>query len=550
MTRMTKLVRGGVALLVVSLLAACASAPPETLDESLDLIRKRALQRHVAWLAHDDRAGRMTGEAGYDHAAAYVAEQFESMGLEAAGSDGWFQPVALRSYKANEASAKFVLHGAQGDEALVYRDDFSVSADPVAASTSVRGEVVYVGYGVHAPKLGYSDYDGIDVSGKIVALYSGSPESLAGAERAFYASSLAKRKEAVARGAIGTISLRSRKTEERRPWEESKARIGKHSRMTWVNDAGEAADYLPQLRGGAYLSPDAATRLFANAPLSYEASLDAVAAGEVASAQLGVEVTIATESVHETLSSPNVVGLVRGSDPELADEYVVYTAHLDHLGTADKDGKTHVYNGAYDNAMGVALMLETARAFAALPPRRSILFVAVTAEERGLLGSDFFVNNPVVPPGSIVANINLDMPLFLYPVADLVAFGAENSSLQLVAEASAEAEGFRFAPDPMPEENLFVRSDQYSFVRKGIPSIFLVPGFTSLDGDVDGEALYREHLKEHYHKASDDLSRPIDWKSALRFARAHTRIGYTVASETGRPAWLEGNVFGVRFATP
>jgi len=550
MSRLTKAVRGAVALLVITLLAACASTPPATLDESLDLIRKRALQRHVAWLAHDDRAGRMTGEAGYDHAAAYVAEQFESMGLEAAGSDGWFQPVALRSYKPKEASAKFVLHGAQGDEALVYREDFSVSADPVATSTSVRGEVVYVGYGVHAPKLGYSDYDGVDVSGKIVALYSGSPESLAGEERAFYASSLAKRKEAVARGAIGTISLRSRKAEERRPWEEAKAEIGKRSRMTWVNSAGEAADYLPQLRGGAYLGPEAATRLFGNAPLGYEASLDAVAAGVVASTHLGVEVTISTESVHETLSSPNVVGLVRGSDPALADEYVVYTAHLDHLGITEKDGKTHVYNGAYDNAMGVALMLETARAFAALPPRRSILFVAVTAEESGLLGSDFFVNNPVVPPGSIVANINLDMPLFLYPVADLVAFGAENSSLQFVAEASAEAEGFLFAPDPMPEENLFVRSDQYSFVRKGIPSIFLVPGFTSLDGDVDGEALFREHLKEHYHKASDDLSRPIDWKSALRFARAHTRIGYAVASESDRPTWLEGNVFGVRFATP
>ncbi|RZV34489.1 MAG: hypothetical protein EX272_12675, partial [Chromatiales bacterium] len=284
MTRLTKRLRGAVALLVIALLAACASAPPETLDESLDLIGKRALQRHVAWLAHDDRAGRMTGEAGYDHAAAYVAEQFESMGLEAAGSDGWFQPVALRSYKPRDGSAKFILHGAQEDEALVYREDFSVSADPVAASTSVRGEVVYVGYGVHAPKLGYSDYDGIDVSGKIVALYGGAPESLAGEERAFYASSLAKRREAVARGAIGTVSLRSRKTEERYPWEESKARIGKRSRMTWVNDAGDAADHLPQLRAGAYLSPEAATRLFVNAPLSYEASLDAVAAGEVASA--------------------------------------------------------------------------------------------------------------------------------------------------------------------------------------------------------------------------------------------------------------------------
>ena len=537
-------------VLLAALLAACASTPPQSLDESLDLIQTRALQRHVAWLADDDRAGRMTGEAGYDQAAAYVAEQFATMGLEPAGSEGWFQPVPLRSYKANADSATLRLHGVQGDRVLVYRDDFSVSGNPVETSTRVRGEVVYVGYGVHAPDLGYSDYDGIDVSGKIVALYGGAPESLEGEQRALYASSLAKRKEAAARGAIGTISLRSRKSEERRPWEESKQRIGKRSRMTWVNAAGEAADHLPELKAAAYLSPGAARSLFANAPLSYEDSLDAMEAGIVASANLGIEVTIATDSEHETLSSPNVVGLVRGSDPLLADEYVVYTAHLDHLGTEQEDGRTQVYNGAYDNAMGVALMLETARAFAALPPRRSILFVAVTAEERGLLGSDFFVNNPLVPRGSIVANINLDMPLFLYPVADLVAFGAENSTLQFVAEASAKAEGFIFAPDPMPEENLFIRSDQYSFVRKGIPSLFLVPGFTSLDGDIDGEALYKEHLKEHYHEASDDLSRPVDWNSARRFARAHARIGYAVASETDRPAWLEGNVFGVRFATP
>ena len=550
MKRPIEVARYVAALFVAVALASCVTAPPETLDDSLGLIKKRALQKHVAWLAHDDRAGRMTGEPGYDAAAAYVAEQFAAMGLEAAGSDGWYQPVALRSYKARADTATMVLHTADGDRALVYRDDFSVSGNPVEAAARVRGDVVYVGYGIHAPDLGYTDYDGIDVSGKIVAMYSGAPESLKGEERAFYASSLAKRKEAVARGAVGIISLRSRKAEERRPWSEAKERIGKRSSMTWVNDAGDAANHLPEIRARGYLSPEACAQLFAHAPLSYEDSLDAMEAGQPASANLNIAMTIGAESEHETISSPNVVGLVRGTDPALADEYVVYTAHLDHLGTTEKDGKTHVYNGAYDNAIGVALMLETARAFAAVPPRRSILFVAVTAEERGLLGSDFFVNNPVVPPGSIVANINLDMPLFLYPVADLVAFGAENSTLQYVAQASAEAEGFFFSPDPMPEENLFVRSDQYSFVRKGIPAIFLVPGFTSLDNDIDGENLYREHLKEHYHKHSDDLSRPMDWASALRFARAHTRIGYSVAMTTERPTWLEGNVFGVRFATP
>jgi Zn-dependent M28 family amino/carboxypeptidase len=540
----------GVALLFCLGLASCASAPPDTLEGSLDLINKRALKRHVAWLAHDDRQGRMPGEAGYDRAAEYVAEQLASMGVEPAGVDGWYQPVSLRSYKANGEASTFIIHTAEGDEALVYREAFSVQPDPVRVSTQVRAEVVYVGFGVHAPDLGYSDYDGIDVSGKIVALYGGAPAALDGEKRAFYASSSTKRAELVSRGAIGTISLRSRKSEKDSPWEEVKKRIGRRASMTWVNSAGEASGHFPEIRGRAYVSPQTAEKLFANSSLSYEESLDAMEAGTVASVGLGVEVTIAGESTHDALTSPNVVGVVRGTDPELADEYVVYTAHLDHLGVRDEDGKQLIFNGTYDNAMGVALMLETARAMAAVPPPRSVLFVAVTAEEKGLLGSEFFVDEPTVPRGAIVANINLDMPLFLYPVADLVAFGSENSTLESVVRTAANAEGFSLSPDPIPEQNLFVRSDQYSFVQKGVPAIYLIPGFTSLDDDVDGEAAYRDHIKNHYHEPSDDLSRPVDWGSALRFARAHTRMGYAIATDATRPAWLEGNFFGTRFATP
>ncbi len=537
-------------LLPAAVLAACSVAPPVTVDDSLDLIRKRALKEHVTWLAHDDRKGRMTGEPGYDLSAQYVADQLAAMGVAPAGVDGWFQPVTLRSYRALGEASRFVLHAPGGDHALVYRDDFSVRADPVATSATVRAEVVYVGYGVDAPDFGYSDYEGIDVSGKIVAWYAGSPDSLDGAQRAIHSTASAKRAAAARHGATGAISLRSRDTEEKSPWDESKKRIDTRASMTWIGAAGDAADHAPEIRVTARVSQPATERLFANAPISYEASLAAIESGVPASSALNVEVTLAGESQHASLTSPNVVGVVRGTDPLLADEYVVYTAHLDHIGTREEEGERRVFNGAYDNALGVALMLETARAIAALPPRRSVLFVAVTAEEKGLLGSDYFVNNPTVPPGSIVANINLDMPLFLYPLADLVAFGSENSTLQAVAERAAAAEGFSLAPDPMPEENLFVRSDQYSFVRKGIPAIYLVSGFTSLDDDVDGEALYRDHLENHYHKASDDLTRPIDWGSALRFARAHTRMGYVIATETERPAWLEGNAFGTHFATP
>ncbi|MDJ0712298.1 MAG: M28 family metallopeptidase [Woeseiaceae bacterium] len=542
--------RAAFVLLVLLGLCSCASAPPTSLDESLDLIGKQALRNHVRWLADDDREGRMPGEPGYDVSAAYVAEQFAQMGLEPAGSDGWFQQVPIRTYKAIGETAQFVIHAADGDLEFAYRDDFAATPDPVDPSTRVRGEVVYVGYGIHAPELGYSDYDGIDVSGKIIAGFSGAPEHFEGVQRAYYSSSTNKRKEAVARGAIGTITLRSRKAEQRSPWKEMKKRIGAGASMTWVNDAGEAAHHFPELRGSVSLSPRTAEKLLADAPLSYEDTLTAMEAGESRSAALGIEVTMARSSEHGTLTSPNVIGLVRGTDPELANEYVVYTAHLDHMGVRMIDGRRSIYNGAYDNAVGVSLMLETARIFAALPPRRSVLFVALTGEEHGLLGSDYFVSNPIVPVESIVANVNLDMPLFLYPVADLVAFGSGNSSLQPVAIDAARAEGFVFSQDPLPEETRFVRSDHYSFVRVGVPAIYLVPGFGSTDKDVDGESLYRAFLSRHYHEATDDLDQPVHWDSARRFARAHARIGYAIASEDERPTWNKGSFLGERFATP
>ncbi len=544
------MLRPATGLLVLLAISSCASAPPTTLDESLDLIRERALRSHVRWLADDERAGRMTGESGYEDSAQYVVEQFMHMGLEPAGTDGWYQQVPLRSYKAIGDTAEFVIHAEDDDLGYTYRDDFSVAADPVDASTRVRAEVVYVGYGIHAPELGYSDYEGVDVSGKIIAGFSGAPESFEGLQRAYYSSSTNKREEAVARGAIGTITLRSRKAEQRSPWDEMKARIGIRPSMTWVSETGEAARYFPELRGSVSLSPKAAEALLANAPLSYEDTLSAMEAGEVRSTPLGIEVTIARDTEHGELSSPNVIGLVRGSDPELADEYVVFTAHLDHMGVREIDGEKKIYNGAYDNAVGVALMLETARVFAAVPPRRSVLFVALTGEERGLLGSDYFVNNPVVPVESIVANVNLDMPLFLYPVADLVTFGSESTSIQPLADDAAAAEGFVFSPDPLPEETRFVRSDHYSFVRAGVPAIYLTPGFKSADDKVDGESLYRAFLDKHYHEATDDLDQPIHWDSAVRFARAHARIGYALASVDDRPAWDAGSFLGQRFATP
>lgn len=549
---MTLLLRIAIVASAISMLACSIekeSATTVSREDALALITSANIKTHLAYLADDALEGREAGKAGYDLAASYVAEQLANMGVESAGNEGWYQAVPLRTYKIDIESATLIVHRDDGDESLRYRDDFAMGPDALRETDSIRAGVVYAGYGVHAPEFAYSDYDGLDVNGKIIAVFRGAPKSIEGQERAYYASTRVKLQEAISRGAVGYISLRSRKAEKQRSWEESKKTFGKTPSMTWVNDLGEAAGYFPEIRGNAFLSMEAADSLFGVSPISYSQALDAAEAATPASADLGVEITLSRNTEHSSADSANVIGLVRGTDPDLADEYVIYSAHLDHVGIrGDEDEDDRIHNGAYDNAMGIALMLETARAIAAAPPKRSVLFIAVTAEEKGLLGSDFFANNPTVPLHSLVANINLDMPLFLFPVADVVAFGSQHSTLQSIVEDAANAEGFAFSPDPLPEENLFIRSDQFSFVRQGIPAVYLIPGFTSQDDAIDGEAVFRDHLENHYHEASDDLTRPVDWDSALRFARAHTRIGFAVGDAAQRTTWNEGNFFGERYA--
>lgn len=271
---------------------------------------------------------------------------------------------------------------------------------------------------------------------------------------------------------------------------------------------------------------------------------------EVASLPLNIEATLYRRSEHERLTSPNVVGILPGTDPELGDEHVVYSSHLDALGTGEPVDGDAIYNGMWDNALGVAMMLETARALAALPdgPRRSLVFVAVTGEEWSLLGSDYFAQNPTVPAEGIVASVNLDMPLVFFPLNTVTGYGAEHSSLEELMTTEAGYEGFTYTPDPYPEEVYFIRSDQYSFVRQGIPSLYLAESIGSSDPNIDGREVIDAFTAEHYHKPSDDLtSTPIHWDTALRFVRASVRIGYRIATDDARPTWNEGDFFGDRF---
>ncbi len=539
----------------LALLCACGSStPPSETPSTTDVpdVSATELDKHLRFLASDALAGRMTGTPGYDAAAEYVASQFHGLGLEPAGDDDYFQHVPYVSSHIDTESAAVRVFGGEDAKELEFRDDFVMGGDVSREHAKVRAPAVFVGHGVSAPDLDHDDYADVDVDGKIVVAVSGAPEALPVNERAYHSSGLRKQETAAERGAVGYVSLRDAYAAEHYEWDATAHNAGTLPTMRWLSDDEEPADHVPELRGVARLSESAAAELFIGASQSHDEIMAADADGKALdSFPLEVELELERESSIEHITGPNVVGVLPGADPELADEYVVYSAHLDHLGEGRPVDGDAIYNGAYDNALGVSVLIETARAFSELdtPPRRSILFIAVGAEELGLRGSDYFARNQTVT-GDLVANVNLDMPLFLYPLRDVVAFGAEHSTLESPVERAAEAEGWELSPDPMPEEVIFIRSDQYSFVRRGVPAVFLVSGMSSTDPDTDGGAAQRDFLQNHYHKPSDDLSQPIHWPSAQTFTRVNMRIGLEVANADAAPEWHSGNFFGERFGEP
>jgi len=546
-----------IAIAGVSFLFACSndandvpqSGADAALDTALTTISRANIQTHVDYLAADDREGRMTGSRGYDEAAQYVADQFAAIGLEPGGSDGWFQHVPFITRMIDVETSSVTLHKNTGDVALKWKDDLIVYADRLREENRIRAEVVFAGFGVHAPELGYSDFDKIDVNGKIVATFVGAPATFPSTERAHFSSGRTKAAELASRGAIGEIGLMSRLEERLSPWDEYTQNLATQPDMSWIDESGDIADFHPELQGDAMFNRRSAEQLFEGSPLTFEEALDAADEVRPLSTALGIEVTMYRKAEHEHITSPNVVGILRGSDPDLSKEYVVYSTHLDHMGTGSPVDGDSIYNGMYDNALGVAMTIEMARALASLPvaPRRSIVFVAVTGEEHGLLGSDFFAKYPTVPSSAIVANVNIDMPMMLFPLDTAVGYGSEHSSLEGLTAAEAKKEGFELTPDPYPDEVYFIRSDQYSFVRQGIPAVYFAEGIGSSDPAVDGRAVQEEFFDVHYHHPSDDLSQPIEWETALRFARAGARIGYRIAMEDQRPTWNDGDFFGEKF---
>ena len=546
---------------LAAIVSACAGSSPtpspatDSLDgpeliSALDSIHGRQIKQHMSELADDRLEGRGLGSAGYDAALAYVETTLKSYGLQPAGQQGGFhQRVPLRNSIVTEGTSSMTLRSGAKTKTLAYGKDYLLGADLLRSEVSIAdAPVVFVGYGVSAPTLGYDDYAaGIDVKGKVVAYLSGAPAMLPSNERAYYSSGGVKEADAVKRGAIGTIGFTS-PDDPRFRWDVSVA-TSKQGGFAWMDAQGNPNRGDASLRGSASLNHSGVEALFAGAPQALAAVFAAAAKSTPQAFDLATRVSLVTHSTHRDVESANLVARLEGSDPLLKDEHVVYIAHVDHFGRGVAMNGDDIYNGAHDNASGVAIVLEVAHAYSTLKtrPRRSVLFLFVTAEERGLLGSDYFVRNPTVPRSGIVADLALDMPFLYHPLLDIVPYGAQHSTLVAPVTRAAQHLGIAIAADPIPEQVLFIRSDHFRFVRQGVPSLFIKSGFQTGDPTRDGGKINAAYRRDVYHKPNDDMSQAFDFDAGAQHARLNFLTGWLVAEESARPAWNAGDFFGGLF---
>ena len=544
------------ALLLLPGLSACKRADdPDAVPASADVDQTQdpaddRIADDVRTLADDRMQGRETGTPGFDLAADHVAARFAEAGLAPGGDDGgWFQRVPLLRATLVPDGARFEIRLDGKSAMLAFQDQFLPMANFNAADAAVDAPAVFVGQAIHAPGLGHDDFAGLDLRGKVAVLLGGAPERFDDTRRAFHAALDEKLRSVAERGAVGAVLVGTAADEARTPWARSAAGWERPS-MRLRDADGRGIDTFPALQVVSRVSAAAADALFAGGERSAAQLAERARAGQAGGFDLPVRLALAVRTRVEPLDSRNVVGVLRGRDPALAGEHVVHTAHLDHVGTGlevDGDG---IYNGALDNALGVAIMLEAARTLAAgaQAPRRSQAFIAVTAEEQGLLGSRWFARNPGAGT-TLVANINLDMPVLTAPSRDVVPIGVEHSSLKAAVDAAAREVGVRVSPDPFPEEAVFVRSDQFSFVREGIPAVYLDGGIEAADPERDPKVSATWFMRNCYHQPCDQADLPIHYGDAARLARLSAALARGIGDADARPAWNDGDFFGERFGT-
>jgi len=537
---------GLIAVLSIAMTAVSQKVSPGAFSEN-------ALRAHIKFLSDDRLEGRGTGAKGGETAALYIAAQFEALGLKGAGANGSFwQPVSLVGVKA-DPKTELRVNGDGKTESFKFAEDFVAFTGAQTDHVSVNADLVFVGYGIDAPEQKWNDYKGAaeDYRGKILVMLVNDPPATAsepdlfgGRRLTYYGRWTYKYEEAARRGAVGALLLHTNESAGY-PWS-----VVRTSNGSWRFDiARGAGDQTPFLKMRSWMTDDAARRLMQLAGKNLDELRKQAASRDFTPVKLGLTASLDLNSEVKRVAAPNVAAILPGRDPKLNDEYVVFSAHWDHLGIGapDKTGDT-IYNGALDNATGVASVIEIARVLSNLPPaerpRRSILFLIPTAEEQGLIGAEWYSRHPLVPIEKTAADINLDSMNILGPTNDFVPLGAERSSLNAVVETIARERGLNISPDPRPEQGSFYRSDHFPFAKVGVPSISLKEGDDYVGRPKGwGAQKFKEYNDAHYHQPSDEFHDDWDFRGMIQEADFALAIGRRVADMNTMPKFNPDDEF-------
>ena len=498
---------------------------------------------HVKFLADDSLEGRDTGSEGLKKAQAYAVEQFEKAGLEPAGTDGFYQPITFKQYELDEEKSSLALVNGSETKSLSFADEAFFSSRSTHDSVKLTAPLIFVGYGLTIPEKNLDELAGLDLKGKIVVYLAGSPADIPTALASHYQTAGERWKSLRAAGAIGVVAILNPASMDI-PW----SRISVNRNHPSMDLAGEEFDETPGLKIGVLFNPASAESLFAGSGHTF-AEVAALGKDRRPLPHFPLAVSLKAEATVNTtkIDSANLVGKLPGSDPALKNEYVVLSAHIDHVGIGAPINGDKIYNGAMDDGSGSAVVMDMAANLKAHPEslKRSVLFLLVTAEEKGLLGSKYFATHSTVPRKSIVADINMDMFLPIVPMKMLKILGLEESDLGAEAAKIAESMGIQPIPDPQPLRNAFIRSDQYSFIKQGVPAVKIDVGFAL---GAPEEKVFKDWLTNRYHAPSDDTSQPVNLQTAATYEEFTRRLLVATANSPTRPQWKPDSFFR-RYAT-
>ncbi len=522
-------------------LAVCLLGATAARTSSDDKAEGNRWWSDVKYLASDDMKGRETGSAEYQDAAGYVADKFYAEGLKDAGTVGYFQSVQFESRQIDEghSSVELIRDSTPTQFTLGNQVILRAGGDP---APELNAGMVFVGYGMKVPEANYDDLEGLDLKGKIAVYLTGGPSTIKDPLRA-HEESLGERWKALkAAGAIG-IAVIPNPAEQEIAWN----RIAANRQVVSLElaDAKLRRDQGIQIE--MTINPDDADEFFAGSGHAMAEILELAKAHQpLPKFPLQGEIRATIALIKKPVESPNVAGVLQGSDPVLKKEYVIVSAHLDHLGVGAPVNGDDIYNGAMDNAAGVAALIQIANDFkeSGTKPKRSILFLAVCGEEEGELGSWYFANHPTMPAKDIVADINMDMFLPLFPLQYLQVQGLDESTLGDDIRAAGKEDGVDVIEDEQPEANRFIRSDQYSFIQRGIPALAFKFGYAKGSPQ---EKIFNDWVHTHYHQPSDDTNQKVDQEAAGKFCHLLYLLADRVADDAARPAWEPASFFR-RFA--